>query len=100
MTACSAPTTDGPASADGATRADRAASTGGGAHARRDPGSGRRPRALVLAGLALGIFLLAMAGITVFEAVAGKPLDALVGGKSGSGTSTSDAGKVASAMSN
>jgi hypothetical protein len=77
---------DGPASADGATRADRAASSGGGAHARRDPGSGRRPRVLVLAGLALGIFLLAMAGITVFEAVAGKPLDALVGGKSGSGT--------------
>jgi hypothetical protein len=44
----------------------------------------RRP--LVLAGVALGIFLLAMGGITAFEAVAGKPLDAIVGGKPNSGT--------------
>jgi hypothetical protein len=44
----------------------------------------RRP--LALAGMALAVFLLAMASITVFEAVAGKPLDAVVGGKHGSGT--------------
>jgi hypothetical protein len=46
----------------------------------------RRPRPLVLAGIALGVFLLAMAGITAFEAVAGKPLDAIVGSGHGSGT--------------
>jgi len=46
----------------------------------------RRPRLLVLAGIAAGIFLLAMAGITAFEAVAGKPLNALVGAGHGSGT--------------
>ncbi len=44
----------------------------------------RRP--LAMAGIAVGIFLLAMAGITAIEAVAGKPLDALVGGKHNSGT--------------
>jgi len=44
----------------------------------------RRP--LAMAGIAVGIFLLAMAGITAIEAVAGKPLDALVGGKHTSGT--------------
>lgn len=72
---------DDPAPADGGP-----ASAGGGSHTRQGSGAGRRPRPLVLAGLALGIFLLVMAGVTVFEAVAGKPLDALVGGKSGSGT--------------
>jgi hypothetical protein len=46
----------------------------------------RRPRPLVLAGIALGVFLLAMAGITAFEALAGKPLDAIVGNGHGSGT--------------
>jgi hypothetical protein len=46
----------------------------------------RRPRPLVLAGIALGVFLLAMAGITAFEAAAGKPLDAIVGSGHGSGT--------------
>ena len=49
----------------------------------------RRPlwrRPLALAGIAVGIFLLAMAGLTAIEAVAGKPLDALVGGKHNSGT--------------
>jgi hypothetical protein len=46
----------------------------------------RRPRPLALAGIALGIFLLAMAGITAFEALAGKPLNTLVGGGHGSGT--------------
>jgi hypothetical protein len=75
--------------ADGAARADRAPGTGGGAHARRDSGAGRRPRPLVLAGLALSVFVLVMAGVTVFEVVAGKPLDAVVTGKSGSGTTIS-----------
>jgi len=47
----------------------------------------RRPRPLLaMAGIAFGIFLLAMAGITVIEAAAGKPLDSLVGGKHSSGT--------------
>jgi len=46
----------------------------------------RRPRPLVLAGMALGVFLLAMGGITAFEALAGKPLDAIVGNGHGSGT--------------
>jgi hypothetical protein len=54
---------------------------GGPAEARR-----RRPRLLVLAGVALGVFLLAMAGITAFEALAGKPLNTLVGSGHGSGT--------------
>jgi hypothetical protein len=45
-----------------------------------------RPRPLVLAAIALGVFLLAMAGITAFEAVAGKPLNSLVAGGHGSGT--------------
>jgi hypothetical protein len=80
-----------PAPADGAARADGTASGGGGggggAHARQDPG--RRRRILVLAGLALGVFVLVMAGVTVFEVVAGKPLDAVVTGKSGSGTTIS-----------
>jgi hypothetical protein len=52
-------------------------------------GAASRPRwrhPLALAGIAVGIFLLAMAGITAFEAIAGKPLDALVGGKHTSGT--------------
>jgi cell division septation protein DedD len=40
----------------------------------------------MLAGVAVGIFLLTMAGITVFEAAAGKPLAAIVGGKHNSGT--------------
>jgi hypothetical protein len=57
----------------------------------KTPGSGgtappRWRRPLALAGMALAVFLLAMASITVFEAVAGKPLDAVVGGKHGSGT--------------
>jgi hypothetical protein len=55
----------------------------GGVHA---PGEARWRRPLVLAGIAAGIFLLAMAGITAFEAVAGKPLNALVGAGHGSGT--------------
>jgi len=49
-------------------------------------GRSRWRRPLVLAGVALGIFLLAMAGITAFEAAAGKPLDSIVGGKHNSGT--------------
>jgi hypothetical protein len=57
-----------------------------GASAPEDAGRSRWRRPLVLAGAALGIFLLAMGGITAFEAVAGKPLDAIVGGKHNSGT--------------
>jgi hypothetical protein len=57
-----------------------------GAAGPEDAGRSRWRRPLVLAGVALGIFLLAMGGITAFEAVAGKPLDAIVGGKHNSGT--------------
>jgi hypothetical protein len=52
----------------------------------RDAGRSRWRRPLVMAGVALGIFLLAMGGITAFEAVAGKPLDTIVGGRHDSGT--------------
>lgn len=61
------------------------AGTGGGPE-RDDAGIPWWRRPLMLAGVAVGIFLLAMAGITVFETVAGKPLDAVVGGKHNSGT--------------
>jgi hypothetical protein len=46
----------------------------------------RRRRPLLLAGIAAGAFLLAMGGITIVEAASGKPLDALLWGKHGSGT--------------
>ena len=64
---------------------------GSGRHAANGPAAGAagQPRwrhPLALAGVAVGIFLLAIAGITAFEAIAGKPLDALVGGKHNSGT--------------
>jgi hypothetical protein len=58
----------------------------GGDPLRDDAGTPWWRRPLTLAGVAVGIFLLAMAGITAFEAVAGKPLDAIVGGKHNSGT--------------
>ena len=57
-----------------------------GTAAPEDAGRSAWRRPLVLAGVALGIFLLAMGGITAFEAVAGKPLDSIVGGKHNSGT--------------
>jgi hypothetical protein len=75
--------------ADDETRADGPAATGNGTAdgPQRDGASGPRwRRPLMLAGVAVGIFLLAMAGITAFEAAAGKPLDAIVGGKHNSGT--------------
>jgi hypothetical protein len=83
--------------ADGATHIVRHPGLGrpdepGGAGARPDDGGAAprdarwRPRPLVLAGIALGVFVLAMAGITAFEAVAGKPLNTLVAGGHGSGT--------------
>jgi cell division septation protein DedD len=75
--------------AGGETRTDGPAATRDGtAHgAQRDGAGGPRwRRPLMLAGVAVGIFLLAMAGITAFEAAAGKPLDAIVAGKHNSGT--------------
>jgi hypothetical protein len=45
-----------------------------------------RRRWIVVAATALGVFVIAMAGITVFEAIAGKPLDAVVWHQKGSGT--------------
>ena len=57
-----------------------------GTRAPDDRSQRRRPRPLLLAGIALGAFLLAMGGITIVEAASGKPLDALLWGKHGSGT--------------
>jgi len=88
---------------DSGGRRDRAGGSAGagapgdaGARDDRGPGAGdagpdaprdaRWRRPLVLAGIALGVFVLAMAGITAFEAVVGKPLDAVVGSGHGSGT--------------
>jgi hypothetical protein len=59
---------------------------GNGGPAEEAAGQPRWRRPLALAGIAIGIFVLAMAGITAFEAIAGKPLDAVVGGKHSSGT--------------
>jgi hypothetical protein len=81
--------TSGDGSGDGTSRDGTGTGRPPGAHARKDPDPGWRPRPLMLAGVALGIFLLVMAGITIVEVVAGKPLDAIVGGKSGSGTTIS-----------
>jgi hypothetical protein len=87
------PDHDGPADGPGHQPPDEPAADarGDGGAGRHDDGGPddarwRRPRPLVLAGIALGIFLLAMAGITAFEAVAGKPLNTLVGDGHGSGT--------------
>jgi hypothetical protein len=84
---------DGPTSGDG-TPGDGSSRDGTGrppgAHARKDPDPGWRSRPLMLAGVALGIFLLVMAGITIVELAAGKPLNAIVGGKAGSGTTISN----------
>ena len=52
----------------------------------QDAGRSRWRRPLVLAGATLGVFLLAIGAVTAFEAAAGKPLDAIVGGKHNSGT--------------
>ncbi len=65
---------------------DETGQHGGNSSAPETAGRPRWRRPLALAGIAVGIFLLAMAGITAFEAIAGKPLDALVGGKHSSGT--------------
>lgn len=42
---------------------------------------------LTLAGITAGIFIIALASITIFEALTGKPLEAVVWHRSGSGTS-------------
>jgi hypothetical protein len=53
----------------------------------RDGGGGKtRPRWLVMTGIALGTFLVAVAAITVFELSVGKPLNAVVWQRHGGGT--------------
>lgn len=47
---------------------------------------GKYHRAALLAGSAIGLFLLVMTGITAFEAATGKPIDALIWGRQGTGT--------------
>jgi hypothetical protein len=49
-----------------------------------------RQRWLVLAGAAVGVFIITMAIITLVENAAGKPLDAVVWQRHGSGTTVSD----------
>ena len=75
------------AGASPAGAADRSGDAGGSGDAGASRGTvSRRRRPLALAGVAAVVFLAAMAGITAFEAAAGKPLDAVVGGHHGSGT--------------
>jgi hypothetical protein len=57
------------------------------AGARRPAGGGRRPRWLVPATAALCVFLAVLGIVTAFEAAAGRPLDALIWGRHGTGTS-------------
>jgi hypothetical protein len=45
-----------------------------------------RRKWIMVAATALGVFVIVMAGITVFEAIAGRPLDAVVWHQKGSGT--------------
>src|SRR5579875_2449493 len=54
---------------------------------RGSAGGRRRPRWLVPAAAALGVFLAVLGLVTAFEAAAGKPLDALIWGRHGTGTS-------------
>jgi hypothetical protein len=68
----------GPAGSAGPVESTRTAKTAGSYHV------WRRWSALLAA--ALGIFVLTLAGITAFEAAAGKPLEALIWGRSGGGT--------------
>jgi hypothetical protein len=52
----------------------------------RNGWQGARRRWLALAAVALGVFVAGMGTITAFEAIAGKPLEAVVWHRSGSGT--------------
>jgi len=52
----------------------------------RDARQGSRRKWLIMAGAALGVFVIAMGAITAFEAIAGKPLEAVVWHRQGSGT--------------
>jgi hypothetical protein len=81
-----APSADRPAGPAGSTGEPDGDDAVTGTPAPEDAGRSRWRRPLALAGVALGVFLLAMGGITAFEAVAGKPLDTIVGGKHNSGT--------------
>jgi hypothetical protein len=63
------------------------AGEGSGQHAAGKPG---RPRWLAWAGLAVAVFLLTMAAITVFEVATGRPLNATVWNQHGSGTTIGD----------
>jgi hypothetical protein len=62
-------------------------SAGAGEDSARTAGKRRRSRpSIVLAGVALAVFLLAMGGITAFELVAGKPISSVLFHHGGSGT--------------
>jgi len=65
-----------------------AGGSAGGAGGTERPAA-RRRRWLVLAGASLALFLVVMAGVTVVELIAGKPLNSLLTGTGGSGTSVS-----------
>jgi hypothetical protein len=70
--------TDGPAGSPGAVESAKTAKTVGSHHV--------WPRWPSLLAAAFGVFVLALATITVFEVAAGKPLEALIWGRSGGGT--------------
>lgn len=69
-----------------AARAATAAAAAAGSAAEGSGGTRKRPRWLMLAAVTAGIFVIAVAAITVFELSVGKTLSATVRGESGSGT--------------
>jgi hypothetical protein len=82
-----APTSPGPAAADQDGKADSAERAPGIGHTFKESGELRRkPRWLVLGLAAFSTFVIAMAALTVYEVITGKPVSAQVGGSDVSGT--------------
>jgi hypothetical protein len=76
-----------PAEPDGPAGSDGSAGSAGPAESAKTAGSHHVwPRWPSLLAAAFGVFVLALATITVFEVAAGKPLEALIWGRSGGGT--------------
>jgi hypothetical protein len=69
-----------------AARAETAAAAAAGSAAEGSGGTRKMPRWLMLAAVTAGMFVIAVAAITVFELSVGKTLSATVKGQSGSGT--------------
>jgi hypothetical protein len=79
-----------PAEPDGAARSDGPAGPAGAVESAKTAKTAGPhqvwPRWPALLAAAFGVFVLALAAITVFEVAAGKPLEALIWGRSGGGT--------------